>query len=395
MNFWAAFTGMLEIEVTSADPGQMLQVINRLEIPLYCVNCPEELTVKMKIHRSDLKRIGKECEKRGDTLKICRKIGLYWFLSNLLRRPVLITGLAGLLFLMTYLPSRVLFIRVEGNSKVPSRQIVEAAENCGIRFGASRRAVRSEKMKNELLERIPKLQWAGVNTSGCTAVILVREREEPEISVSDRGLTSVVAARDGVITSCVVTKGNGLCSVGQAVKQGQILISPYTDCGISIRVTEAEGEIFAETIRKIHAVTPSEYKLQQTAGKPRHSYSLVFGKKRINLLKDSGICTDTCDRMYEEYYITLPGGFQLPVRLVVETVIPWELGMLQQEVQPAVHSLENYVREYIHGQMISSEILEEALVYRRESGRISTEGSVVCREMIGRELSHKIGETNG
>lgn len=395
MNFWTSISGMLEIKITSADPGQMLQAINQLGIPLFCISCPEELTVEMRILRSDLLPIQAECKKRGYTLKICRTLGLYWSVLGLLRRPVLVVGFVCLLFLILYLPSRVLFVRVEGNSEVPFRQIIEAAESCGIRFGASRRAVRSEKMKNALLEQIPKLQWAGVNTSGCTAVIQVREREDPKISISDIGFTSVVAVRDGVITSCVVTKGNSLCSVGQAVKRGQTLISPYTDCGISIRVTETEGEIFAETIRKIHAVTPSEYELQQTPGKARHSYSLVLGKKRINLWKDSGICTATCDRMYEEYYITLPGGFQLPVRLAVETEIPWKMGIWQRDSQNAAHSLESFVREYINGQMVSGEILQDTMIHRRETGRICLVGSFVCREMIGREISQKIGEKNG
>lgn len=35
-------------------------------------------------------------------------------------------------------------------------------------------------MKNALLSAIPELQWAGVNTYGCRAVISVRERTLPE-----------------------------------------------------------------------------------------------------------------------------------------------------------------------------------------------------------------------
>ena len=36
--------------------------------------------------------------------------------------------------------------------------------------------IRSEKVKNSLLQRIPQLQWAGINTDGCVAVISVREK---------------------------------------------------------------------------------------------------------------------------------------------------------------------------------------------------------------------------
>jgi sporulation protein YqfD len=152
------------------------------------------------------------------------------------------------MFLLTiFLPTRVLFIHVEGNSTVEERRILEAAQECGIRFGASRRQVRSEKMKNRLLEKVPELKWAGVNTSGCTAVISVREQPVQEQRTGYTGISSIVAACDGRITSCTVTKGNGLCAPGQVVQKGQLLISGYLDCGICIRVTGAEGEIFAET----------------------------------------------------------------------------------------------------------------------------------------------------
>ena len=92
----------------------------------------------------------------------------------MLFRPVLLAGLGILFLLAMYLPSRVLFIRVEGNMQIPDRQILAAAEECGIRFGASRREVRSEKVKNALLSSVPQLQWAGVNTAGCVATISVR-----------------------------------------------------------------------------------------------------------------------------------------------------------------------------------------------------------------------------
>ena len=72
------------------------------------------------------------------------------------------------------------------------------------------------------------------------------------------GVGSIVASRDGVITSITTTKGTPLCKAGQAVKAGQILISGYTDCGISIRADPAEGEVFAETYREMMTLYASK-----------------------------------------------------------------------------------------------------------------------------------------
>ena len=96
----------------------------------------------------------------------------------------------------------------------------------------------------------------GVNTSGCVATVSVRERTDPEVTEQDSAVSNIVASRDGFIVSATVTRGNFLCRVGQSVKAGQVLISGYTDCGICIQATRAEGEIYAQTSRDFAAVTP-------------------------------------------------------------------------------------------------------------------------------------------
>ena len=141
-------------------------------------------------------------------------------MKGLLSRPVLLGGMGLLLAASLYLPSRVLFIRVEGNSVVDTREILAAAEACGIRFGASRREVRSEKVKNNLLEKVPDLQWAGVNTAGCVATISVRERQITAEEQAEEAVTHLVAARDGYIVSTTVTQGTPLVQVGQTVRAG-------------------------------------------------------------------------------------------------------------------------------------------------------------------------------
>jgi hypothetical protein len=136
-----------------------------------------------------------------------------------LKRPALAGGLL-LLVLILWLPSRVLFICVAGNTLVPEKQILEAAEKCGVGFGASRKDVRSESVKNALLEALPQLQWVGVNTSGCHAVITVREKSLPEKEEESDFPASMVASRDGYILSCTAERGSLAVTPGQTVQQG-------------------------------------------------------------------------------------------------------------------------------------------------------------------------------
>ena len=392
MNLWRSLGGMVEVELTCADPGGAFDAINRREIPVYQVSQVSDLTVGFRIRRRDYKSLSTLCEKRGYLLKLTGKQGMYWTFGHLLRRPLLTAGMALLLCLVFYLPSRVLFVRVEGNGAVPANRILEAAEESGIYFGASRREVRSERVKNALLGAVPELQWAGVNTSGCVAVISVRERTVPEEGKGEPFVSSIVAIRDGVITSCTVTGGSALCKVGQAVIKGQKLVSGYTDCGICIRAEAAEGEIHAQTSRELTAVCPSSILSVTGLGNSKTRYSLLLGKKRIFLWKDSGILDTSCGRMYEEYYITLPGGFRLPFGWAVETYTDYETALAEIPQPEAEATLLGFAEKYLCQQMVAGRILEKEETVSLLDGVYLLEGEYVCTEMIGKVQREQIGE---
>lgn len=395
MNLWNSLAGMVEAEVTSADPEGTLAAVAEKNIAVFAVTRKEALVIRLRVFRKDLPALRKLCEKRGDRLSVKRTLGIYWTVIHFFTRPVLVLGVGLLLFLTMFLPTRVLFVRVEGSSTLPDRQILEAAETLGIRFGASRRAIRSERIKNALLGAIPELQWAGVNTRGCTAVISVRERTpEERAGEEENRVGSVVAARDGVIVSCTVLEGTAKCTPGQAVRQGQVLISGYTDCGICIRAAWAKGEVYARTRREITVITPSEWaKRTEQTGSAVH-YSLILGKKRINLWKGSGIWDSSCDRIETEYPLVLPGGFQLPVALAVEKLTIWDTNPSAPEEAAAQGELKAFADEYLTSQMVAGKILyAEESVFPQAEGYVLT-GQYDCLEMIGRERAEEMGENH-
>ena len=96
--------------------------------------------------------------------------------------------------------------------------------------------------------------------------------------------------------------------------------------------------------------------------------------------------------MYAEYYITLPGGFQLPLALAKETVMHFstESGTVAPEVSEAV--LRSGARDRLLQQMIAGSITNERIRIVEADGVTSLEGVYFCREMIGRSRQEKIGE---
>ncbi len=393
---WKSLAGMLDVELTSAEPELALHAVNSSGIELVRVRQVDMLTYLFRIRRTDYKALAALCEKRGEPLKVLRRTGLYWAGKRLLRHPLLVGGLSFFLILALYLPSRVFFVRVYGNTTVPDNRILAAAEESGICFGASRRHVRSEKVKNTLLEAVPELQWAGINTAGCVATISVRERTKGEDAGQEEyPVTSIVAARDGYILSGTVIRGNPLFQTGQTVKQGQVLVSGYTDCGICIQATRAEGEILAQTNRELTVTTPSQRLIREDMTGTAKKYSLLLGKKRINLWKDSGNIPAGCDRIYMEYYVTLPGGFDLPIALCVETVSAYKVVQSETPQEEAEAALSEFAGNYLTDKMVAGKILSRSESVFLENEVYCLYGEYVCTEMIGRVRREQIGDFNG
>ncbi len=395
MDVWYSLMGEMEVELVSAAPEELLDCFSRKGLELRKIRIIDSLTVSFWISRKIFPKLRSICKKRGASLQIKQTRGLGGMGKRFRSRALLLIGGSLLMALVMWLPSRVLFVQVDGNVRIPTNRILESAEICGITFGASRRDVRSERVKNALLEAVPELRWAGVNTSGCTAIISVRERPDlKEVKVQGR-VASIEAARDGYILSCTVTRGNPLVKPGQSVKAGQILISAYTDCGLSIRAEQAEGEVFAQTCRSLQAVTPSQFVKKGTYRDSKWKISLRIRKKRINLWKDSGIWDDSCGRMYEEYYITLPGGFQLPAALCVERYDCRETFLEERSEEEGKAALESFSRSYLYQHMVSGEILRSSQNLVSQKGWWCLNGVYICSEMIGKVQQEQIGDTNG
>ena len=294
MDIWRRTDGFVELELTCADPAQAMSQIHDAGIPIFNAWRDDgDIVTHLTISRSAYPLLEKLTDKKGYGLRLKKKQGLYWSVQQAIHRPVLLIGLLLFLVVTLYLPGRVLFFEVEGNVTIPTKLILERCRECGISFGISRADVRSEKMKNALLEALPQLQWAGINTNGCTAVISVRERSQAEKAETENGVCSIVANRDGVITQCTATAGNLLCKPGQAVVSGEVLISGYTDCGICVRATKAEGEVFAKTEHNLSVISPQIWNEKGQKQVTQRKFALIIGKKRIYISSTIRQCLTT------------------------------------------------------------------------------------------------------
>jgi sporulation protein YqfD len=392
MDLWHSLNGVVELEIISADPAHMLSDLYEQGIPLSNIRHVDELTVRLQVKRQYVKKVIAHAEKRGEISKILSQKGLFWHFCRLSKRPALAIGFAFYLLLTVFLPTRIYFFRVEGNQNVPENLILELASQCGLSFGSERRQVRSEQVKNALLGAVPELEWVGINTAGCVATISVRERQAGGEVRQPLGVSSIIASCDGVIKEMTVTGGSALCTPGQSVRAGDVLISGYTDCGLTIRAERAKGEVYAATNRELTFVMPEKSYARGARTRIEKNYGIIIGKNRINFSQDSGILDINCVKMYEENYLTLPGGFVLPIAIVTETCIYTAESTPTAGEDECSDLLSNLAQSYLREQMVAGMIMETREEFAQQEGALWLTGKYECHEMIGRERIEEIIE---
>ena len=384
--------GELLLEIVSADIPGMLSALNHAGIIIGKVKTIDFFTVQLCLHRRDVNVLHRIIEKRGDSYKIQKRRGLWFWVCGLWKRPFFLGGIILTFLLTVILPNRTYFTFVEGNENVPYRYILETAKEAGIGFGTLRKAVRSESVKNILLDKIPELQWVGVTTQGCVATIHVKEKSTTDRVEIDERISSIVAGKDGILDSITVTRGRSLCKPGQAVKRGDVLISGFYEEGILTHGCRAEGEIFALTNRKHTLISPREYSLRTNWGEKHTCVGIRIGKKLINLCNHSGIYGVSCVKMYLEECWVLPGDLALPIAWTFTTYVRSDLSQREISDEDDIFWMSDAAREYAVSQMTAGEILTEKVRTVITDNTAYFYADYTCREMIGQVRQEEIVE---
>lgn len=394
MGFRDFAAGKIRIRITSTSVARIISKANDAGITFSHLDWIDDLSVETTVKSSWYSDLIKIAERTGGQIEIRERIGVFWRICAFRRRPILLLSLALYLAVALFVPTRIFFVKVVGNTTVSEETILTEAEKAGVSFGVCKKDIRSEKIKNVLLSSFDALQWAGVNTYGCVAEISVRERIGGDDVTAQEGIRSIVAKCDALVREMTVTKGNGLCKVGDVVKKGQVLISGYTDCGIQIKATAAEGEVYGETTHIIHAISPLIRHKRGTEAGENKKYSLLIGKKLIKLYNGSGISDTGCVKMYEKKYLTLPGGFELPLAILVETQICHDSKTVSLTEEQFGEMTTLHTRNLLLQDMVAGRILSEKVQMHADEDVLHFHGRYYCYEMIGKLFYEEIIDGN-
>ena len=380
------FRGCVRLRLRGCEPERCLQALLDAGIAFWDTEKPDEFTLLLTLYRADAaraKRLAGRCQCDADAAAFPSFRGDFYGLK---KRWALLLGMLLVLAGVLLAPNVILDVEVTGCEAMEPEQIVRALDDLGLRFGTWGPSIDAELLRNEMLRRIPELRWIGVNWCGLRAKVQVSEHG-PEQPPMDRLCCSdLVSCADGVVTGVEVYSGQALVKPGDAVTEGQVLISGLVDLERCYRATRALGEVCAETRRCLTVLTPRN-RMIRTPGKLRGlCIWLRVGRKRIKICGSSGIIMGDCVRMINRKTMRLPLG------LCIErcyTAQPQETVLTEDRAQALFR---DYFDRWAAGALVAGRILsEEDALEQGEDAWVLTK-TLHCREMIARSAEIPILE---
>ena len=259
-------------------------------------------------------------------------------------------------------------------------------------FGAWGPSLDSEELRYGMLLLVPELRWAGVNWSGMRAEVQVAERPEEAPSVARTGAADMIACTDGVVTGLEVWGGQAACAPGDAVTEGQVLISGTMDLERLRVTTRALGEVYADTRRVIRVKTPAVRTERTPEDLAGVCLWLRVGRKRIKIFGNSGIMMDGCVKMINRGTMRLPGDIEIPLGVCIETFRHASVHPVPLADGEAAAMLGKCADRLLDDASVAGSVTSAETALATEAGAYCLTKTAHCREMIARSAEIPILE---
>ena len=378
--------GCTRLRLRGCEPERCLQALLDAGIAFWGTHKPDEFTLLLTLYRMDAARAVSICHRCQCDVDTTTLPSFRRDFYGLKKRWALLLGMLLILAGVLLAPNVILDVEVTGCETLEPEQVIRALDDLGVHFGTWGPSIDSERLRNELLRRIPELRWIGVNWCGLRAKVQVSEQDPVHSSLDRLGCSDLISCTDGVVTGVEVYNGQALVAPGDAVTEGQTLISGLVDLERCLRATRALGEVYAETRRCLTVLTPRN-RTVRTPGRLRGACIwLRVGRKRIKICGNSGIIRGDCVKMINRKTMRLPLGLCVERYYAAQ---PQETALTEDQAQALFR---NYLDRWIAEALVAGRILSEEVALEPDEDVWTLTKTLHCREMIARSAEIPILE---
>lgn len=379
--------GNVNLRVTGR-PSVLISAMMRSGIEFWNLCHPQRSEAYFTIYKADLKTVREMCGQANTELFIEEKKGASEYAKKYFARPGLAVGIiAGCiaLFVSTFF---VWDIKVTGQEKLSSQQVVQMLDKAGFEVGAFIPSLNVKLLNTHLLIENKELAWISINIIGTIANVELRE-STPVPEVIDESIpTNIIAAKTGQIIRMDIFQGKEQVRKGDTIKQGDVIISGLVQATVTSewRKLRAMGRVMAKTIRKVNVSIPLRAEKKLHTGQDYNTYSVIFLKNRINFNYNTGIHMTKYDKIEKIERLVLFDLIELPIYISTTTYRPYEtysyVNTSNEAKAKACDIYETMIKNEFRGIRILSRDTKSYI----QNGVFYIESKLECLEDIAREI---------
>lgn len=320
---------------------------------------------------NDYKRIRALLRETGCRTHVHRRNGGPFWLRAVHRRLGFTLGALLFLFGLYMLSTFVWTVEIVGTKKMSLYQVLQAAEQNGIKRGVWQPTLgEPTALQRKLLGMLPEASWVGVEKSGTKIIIQVVEKEQPE-KPAEESPRNIIAKKKAVVHTILAEKGKTMVQKDQFVQQGQVLISGVIGNETRQTVVAARGKVEGEVWYQSTVSVPVSQTRYMYTGHNQNNLYLSLGSQSIRIWPFQVQEYSSFETRNEQTLLTL-SRFLLPVGITSAKVMETEPQMLKLTLEQAIELGKQVARQDVLRQAEKDATIadEKVLQIKEENGKV-------------------------
>lgn len=329
------------VKISGVNLNRLYKECQKNNISLFDINRINYKNIEVDIDKKDLAKVKQICKEQNYSIDTLKSFGLVKLFSQLKSRIGIIVGCFIFIFLAILNSFFVWDIKVYGNSRIETSQIISILNKQGIKVGKTFAKFDSNLLENSILNQLEDISLCSVVKKGNCIIINIKEKLEASAEVN--ASNDVVAEQNMTIKSINVIQGTALKKAGDSVKKGEVIVAGYFEdingtrrkCKANAVVSATTWFTSTETYQKI------ANKKTRTGKKCVESYFSIF-KLKLPISKKQNSFKNFDSEENESYVFV---NNILPVKKITKTFFEVEITPVKQDFEKDKESIVQRCKE--------------------------------------------------